>query len=620
MQLLFGTIGSAHDTEAVFQELNASSCLSTPALQTRHFRSSELSVGVVSRAFSMWQSPDQHIRLYLDGQIFRVHGQRQEHFGTTEEELAALAALYRRHGTNIWSYLDGSFCLIIEDGNTVHIGVDPLGVRTVYWWQTNGIFAFHTHLIDIASVFPDALHENHGAIGNYLATGSYPVAASPYREISQLAPGFAVVIEKGQAQVYEHYRMLCTNTRANDSMERMTGELTELISESVGDCIRAAKNPGILLSGGKDSRYITAEIVRQVSDPETVRTVTYGTSRDQENSDGAIAHTVATTLGVKNLWLVVNHDRQEETFARTIYLTSGADDSPITYPDHWLMHEELVKDHNIASLFRGDHCFGRGTLIVTRRGLLPSANLFHLLLDSPGYQSIIAADTLQTMAEQQADYLEQLLTDLRSETLSGRRDELYYGFRIRQVLSASSRLKHADLEVYNPLLSRKLLDWDQTIPDTFRNEKSLAVQGLKQQFPHLSNIPYATARLQGDWENRMHRDRKLIRFYRQCFETSGWIDRVGARAVLTHRLEELDAGAETAPLIAQRRSYQDRSGIKQKLRSTWIGRFVRELSLERKIACQTPEYLRIGRLAVVHGLMSQVETRRRNSRLEAATL
>lgn len=620
MQLLFGTIGSSDRTESVFHELDVSSHLSTPALQTRHFQSSELSIGVVSRTFSTWQSPEQHLRLYLDGQIFRVHGQRQEHLGTTEEELAAIAALYRRHGTNIWSYLDGNFCLIIEDGNTVHIGVDPLGVRTVYWWQANDIFAFHTHVIDIASVFPDTLHENQGAIGNYLATGSYPVAASPYREITQLPPGFAMAITKGHVQIQEHYRMLCTNARAKDTLEHMAGELTELISESVGDCIKAAKNPGILLSGGKDSRYITAEVAAQVSESQTVRTVTYGTSRDQENSDGFIARTVANTMGVENLWLVVNHERQEETFARTIYLTNGADDSPVLYSDHYLMHEELVSEYTIASLFRGDQCFGRDTLIVTRRGLLPATNLFHLLLDSPGYQPLIAADTLQIMADQQADYLEQLLTDLRSETLAGRRDELYYGFRVRQVLAPSSRLKHADLEVYNPLLSRKLLEWDRTIPDTFRNEKLLAVHALKKKFPHLSAIPYATTRLQGDWDNRMNRDRKLIRFYRQYFETSGWIDRVGARTVLMNRLAELDAGAETAPLIAPRRSYQDRSDIKQKLRSTWIGRFVRELGFERKIARQTPEYLRIGRLAVVHGLMSQVETRRGNSRLKAVTL
>ncbi|HYF16763.1 MAG TPA: hypothetical protein VEA40_02770, partial [Ramlibacter sp.] len=240
----------------------------------------------------------------------------------------------------------------------------------------------------------------------------------------------------------------------------------------------------------------------------------------------------------------------------------------------------------------------------------PATNLHHLSLDDPGYRPYIAPELFRQMSNGQAGYLQELLADLRSETLSSRRDELYYGFRIRQALVSSSKLKNADLEVYNPLLGRRVMEWSRSIPDGLRNYKLLFKHVIKHSFPELADIPFATARFQGDWANRIRRDRGLIRFYRSWFDGSGWAERAGARPQLVRRLEELDAGADTAAIIPPRRSYQDTSGLKFKLRNTWIGQFARELGFERKVANQTPEHLRIGRLAVIHGLFGQIERRR----------
>lgn len=606
MELLFGTVGGSETQKFIFEQLTTASLESNPGLQLQYVAGERVMLGGAFRAFHSWSEQDGGLRLYLDGEILYLNGAPTQHLGTTADELASVAKLYRRHGERIWEHLDGNFCLIIEDGQTVSIGVDLAGNRTLYYWLHEGVLAFHSYLLDLAPIYPGDLTEDFGTIANVLMCGSNLPGRTAFNEIQHLSPGCYLKFADGKVRSTEHFRLEFQPEFEGIGKEQLIDELNARLSASIKVGWRAAKNPVLPLSGGADSRYVVAEIARQVEDKQRLHTITWGMNPSKAGSDAIVAKQVAAVLGVENVWYEKRQDHLETEFERAIYLTSGEADIAIHYPDDSLLDRLLVQQHNFASMFRGETVFRRYLPLFTNRAVLAENDMSRMGLDTT-YQELIDADIVQRLSEMHNSAMAALLAGLRSPTPTGRRDELYYSFRIRQILGTYNKARNAYLEVYNPLISRNVLEWIRRVPDHARIKRFLFLEAMSRAFPEVAHIPLATTSNLPPWRTRFRTEPKLSQFYRTWCEKPGWLDSLGNKQRV---LQSLAAMEETAQVPQSTPSTQDGSRWKKLAKDTLPGRLLREMTLEKRFAASLPRYLMLARLAVLHGLLGRIYERK----------
>lgn len=598
MELLFGVAGPSHAVPVVCERLTAESSRSNPGLALKIVNDDELAVGYALRRFASWTSPDD-LSFHLDGELRSIDGTDAPGPDAADALFRRLAEAYRRDPVRFWERIDGSYCLIVRDGRVVSVGVDVVGARSLYWWTRGGVLAFHSHLQDLAPAYGDDLTEDDGALAQFLAAGVYPPARTAYREVHHLGAGEVLQFADGVARVREHLSMVYRAARPHRSRRVLVDELVDLVGAAVRNAARSLEAPVFPLSGGLDSRYLVAEFIECFG---PVPTITWGADPARRDSDAVIARRVAKSLAVENTWFEKPQLPTPETFSRAIYLSSGEADCAIHFPDDHELHARLARAR-FRSIVRGDESFGNGPTLFIRHSAI-AANGIARLKHGHGYETLIESGRLRRMADEQSRDLDEWLACLRSPTATGARDEVRYASLVRRVLAPYNRVKHTDLEVVAPFMARPILEWLRQVPDSERFDKALLKAAFARKFPLLAAMPYAARSNTPDWEARWRLDRKLPRFYLDWCGAPGWLDQIGSRSSVVEALErEVKATSSSSRAASPSRTIGARAWLKR----TVPGRIARELTLDMRN--EPPTYLRLARLAVLHGLLGDIERR-----------
>ncbi len=627
MQLLYGVLGPEPRATAVMEHLDALTRASSPSIELRHDSARGLRIGHHLRSFARWDGPGGDLTILLDGEVRLIDGRDTIARGSSAWELAQIAALYRQHGRGTWDRLDGSFCLLIRDGDRLRVGFDVAGTRALYWWASEDTVAFHSHLLDLAPAWPGELRVDPAGVASFLAHSFYPLSATVFLGMSLVGAGQVLEIDPADgglhARAVDAFRYVSIPGRPDRPTEALADELAAVIKPAVARCWRAADLPVVPLSGGVDSRYLAASLVRAAGDPSLVPTITWGEDPARSGSDAVIAPLVAAALGVPHRWYDKPQPYAVETLQRAIYLTSGEGDGVLNFPGDHEFHERLVAERGFRSLFRGDHAFGQLPRLLTMHGVFASAGLSRIRLD-PTYRAWLDAALLDTMADAQDALFERWMAMLESPTPQGRLYELKYELNIRREVTPYNTLKNAHFEVYTPLMDRQILDWVRRLPDHRRVDKRDLRMALTRQFPELASIPLATSNNLPDWDARATCDPSIARGLLDLCDGPGWLDAIGAKAAVVAELEMMEIGAR----IASSRAPTGRDGavgrpgtdgrltrlLRYAARSTVPGRIVRERTMERRAVSDRSTFNRLSRLAIVHALVGQAETRHAQSR------
>jgi asparagine synthetase B (glutamine-hydrolysing) len=560
-------------------------------------------LGAVARRFSSWLQEDTASSVHLDGDILAIDGHPTTGGGRTDAELLAVSRLFEAHGSDAWARLDGSFFLVVRRGTSIHAGVDLAGTRGVYWWEHDGEVAFHSRLLDVASTYPGEIREDWGAIAGYLATGVYPPGRTAIENLHHLGAGQHLTITPAGVREGRHFRLVFDNPQR--SAQDLVDELIDRVEAAVALRLGVAESPVVPLSGGVDSRYLAAELVRQAG-PESIPTITWGEEPERPNSDARVAAEVAAALGVRNTWRPKVQIHTPETFERALYLTSGESDGAIHYPSDSEFHHRLVDEMGFRSLFRGDECFGYERLLTDRAVAILSG--VGRLSPTGSYARVFAPDLLEVMSRESQAVVDQALGGLSSRTSTGRRDELWYEFGVRRLLAPYNSLKHQELEIHTPFLDRRLLEWLRNVPDGLRAEKRLVREAMARRFPKVAAMPYATRDNMPAWEARSRDNPAHAEFLREWFSAPGWLDEIDARRPVLETVASLRGDGQA--------SAGDPANLRRRLRRimgrTAPSRVALELALARRAdRNDIPVYLRLGRLAVLHGLLGRARRRHR---------
>ena len=625
MQLLFGVIGPDDRAASVFDTLRAATQASNPGLDLTVERAPGLQVGRHLRSFGRWDGAGGEHTVLLDGEVRRLDGRDTQDRGTRERDLAELAQLHERHGTGIWSRLEGNFALLLREHDRFRLGLDVGGTRALYWWSQDGLLAFHTRLLDLVAAYPGDLAIDPAGVASYLAHGFYPLNATAFAGIGFLGGGQYLDVqptaEGWAATLHDHFRLTPTDPyRA--SLDVLADELNDLLEPAIARSWRASARPFVPLSGGVDSRYIAASLVRLAGDPSLVPTISWGEDPGRPGSDAQVAPLVAAALGVPHAW----HERPQvhdpATFAEAIELTSGEGEGAINYPGNHGFHARLVAEHGFTTMFRGDQSFGEQPRLLTDHAVFAASGLARLRLD-PGYPRLLDPALVASLADAQDALFRRWRRSLVARTPHAMLYELKLGSTFRREILANNVLKHVHLEVQTPLLERTVLEWVRGLSDLQRSEKRVFRLALARRFPEVAAIPFATANNLPDWQHRARTDPALARFLREWFRRPGWLASIGAEGAVLAAVDRLEATAVGAEERGNGAAgvAADGGGARRRLRQRAIsalratppGELLREWTMERRAVGDRSMYDRLMRLAVLHGLIGEATARRRVS-------
>lgn len=186
--------------------------------------------------------------------------ERGERFAT-ESDTEVVLRLLERDGLDALHRLNGQFALAwwhAEQRRLVLVR-DRFGVRPLYYSLTaDGALVFASEAKALfASGEVSAAPDLRGLDEVFTLWGSRP-PATPFRGVSQLAPGGMLVWEQGEITSQRSWWSAADEPSGPQTSAESAGDLAELLRDSVALRLRADVPVGAYLSGGLDSSVITA--------------------------------------------------------------------------------------------------------------------------------------------------------------------------------------------------------------------------------------------------------------------------------------------------------------------------------------------------------------------------
>jgi asparagine synthase (glutamine-hydrolysing) len=182
---------------------------------------------------------------------------------------ALILAGYQKWGEECPTRLIGDFAFAIWDRRrqTVFCACDPVGVRSFYYYETAGIFAFASEIkaLLVLSEVPCRLNELR--VAEYLVTLFEDRAGTFYEGIRRLPGACTMTVMRERSAVRQYWALDPKRELRLHSDQEYVEAFRELFSEAVRCRTRSAFPVGAALSGGLDSSSIACLARNQCGGP-----------------------------------------------------------------------------------------------------------------------------------------------------------------------------------------------------------------------------------------------------------------------------------------------------------------------------------------------------------------
>jgi asparagine synthase (glutamine-hydrolysing) len=246
-------------------------------------------------------SDDGRYVLVFNGEIYNHPALRRElealgHTYRTNADTESVLRGFQSWGAGVWPKLEGMFAAAIWDRRerTLHVAVDPLGIKPLYWTAQHGGFAWGSELKALAAVPGLAFTPRAKSMDEYFAFGHVLAPHSIYDEVTRLAPGCAMAIPAAGEPRTERFWRFAYRPAPVASQAEWIERFRETFTACVQRHLQSDVPLGAFLSGGVDSSAVVAAMTRVMEEP--VRTFTIGFP-EAEFDESPHARRVAEHLG-----------------------------------------------------------------------------------------------------------------------------------------------------------------------------------------------------------------------------------------------------------------------------------------------------------------------------------
>lgn len=420
-----------------------------------------------------------HPHTYVkDGLVFSVfHHNDEVQIGEAAVALGKLTEPADSWGIPLTSPPDGTYALFRGNDRHVELLTDVLASRSIWYYFDKELFVASSSQRAIVFVM-GSFRPNRAAIPWMLSSGTLGPGISWDERIQSLPGDSTLVLDRNKWELSVRRNPVRFCASRGSRQAHRTALKTALLETFSG--INLDYSRWVLpLSGGHDSRFILSMLARS---PD-LRCVTWGLkeSLNIPGNDAWIAAKVARSYGVAHRYFPtdVSNESADVLLTRFLVCGEGRSDHIGGYMDGFEIWRTL-KSLGVCGVIRGDEGFGWSD--VTSEGDVR---------DSVGL--LLLSDYTEWPELQQYGFCSQEvpheLSRERGESLRTWRDRLYHQYRVPVVLAALTDLKSPYVEIFNPFLSRRIIDEVRKMPDGLRSNKSLFKSIVDEFSP---NVGYAS--------------------------------------------------------------------------------------------------------------------------------
>ncbi len=189
----------------------------------------------------------------------------RERFSTTSDTEVILRS-YQKWGDDCLTHLRGMFAFALwdEDRQRLFCARDRFGIKPLYYTLVDGDFYCASEVKALLPFVP-RIETDRDAFQDYLAFQFCLAGKTLFKDIQELLPGHALVVERGEVRVRRYWDV--QYHLDFDHTEKFFEErLRALLDDSVAMHLRADVPVGAYLSGGLDSS-IVASLASQIVGP-----------------------------------------------------------------------------------------------------------------------------------------------------------------------------------------------------------------------------------------------------------------------------------------------------------------------------------------------------------------
>ncbi len=398
---------------------------------------------------------------------------------------------YLVRGEAVLDEVRGTFAIALWDQRTqtLLLACDRLGMRPIYYTEHAGLLRFASEVKALLtdSTLPRRL--NRFAIADFFYFDNVMGDKTFFQDIHLLPPASVLRIQNGRWSISKYWDFTYPNHYPGHTDDWYSSLIYDALRTAVGRMVRPNLRYGVSLSGGLDSRWLTAFLGEIRSD---TMTFTIGSFEDD---DSPIAKLVAAQIGLNNQRISLSPEfitEHAESIAYTtdgMYTLVGAEEFPLT------TQVGDVVDVSIGG-FMGDPLFGHEINPVVAR-LRRRDVMRYFLWRHKGARSPASVMT-RVFGNQAYHNLETMALDSLRDSIAAAPSDRgfqvlsYINIRQRQrrFINSAQVAKLPYVDIYHPFTDDDVIQASLQLPPSQLMIEHAYRRAMSVYYPSLAAIPW----------------------------------------------------------------------------------------------------------------------------------
>lgn len=240
-------------------------------------------------------SPDGNVVVF-NGEIYNFLDlkDRSDYPFSTSSDTEIILSEYSNQGSLFCNYLNGMYGIALYDStlNLLKLAVDPLGIKSIYYFENEEYLVFSSELVPLCKVLQEALsislEPDENSTLEYLYHGMFLSEKTPVQGVKKILPGNILTFNfDDNFSCLEKIKFQMTISREN--------ELTDVVTFAVQRQLIADVPLCLFLSGGIDSSLLAVALARKSVD---IKCYSFAFDESEVN-ESEHAKTLANELGLE---------------------------------------------------------------------------------------------------------------------------------------------------------------------------------------------------------------------------------------------------------------------------------------------------------------------------------
>jgi len=180
----------------------------------------------------------------------------------TEGDSEVLVEIFAHEGKRCLERLNGMFGFAVFDklNGELFVARDRLGIKPLYYYNSNGLFAFTSDLkaFSECDLVPKVIR--HQSIVDFLFYEVIPQPFTIFNNVFKLLPGHCISVDAAGATSIEKYWEIDLHAEKFSESNDLKDQFREILHKSVQRRIQSDAKVGVFLSGGMDSSAIISQM------------------------------------------------------------------------------------------------------------------------------------------------------------------------------------------------------------------------------------------------------------------------------------------------------------------------------------------------------------------------